>query len=160
HYCGSTALALAMHTHLVAMVAWRWRREPEAVEGMLRRVVRENLVLISTGASDWLTGTGKAERVDGGWRISGRKIFRSGVPAGDLLVTSAVYDDPDSGPTVMHFPLPLTAPGVEILDTWHVMGMRATGSHDVSIEGAFVPDSAVSVRRPQGKWHPFFHLAV
>src|SRR5215469_3294465 len=49
-YCSSTALALSMHTHLVAAMVWRWRRDPKAVEGFLRRVANERLVLISTGA--------------------------------------------------------------------------------------------------------------
>jgi acyl-CoA dehydrogenase len=159
-HCSSTALALAMHTHLVAALVWRWRRDPKAVEGFLKRVAGERLVLISTGASDWLNGSGRAERVDGGWRITARKIFGSGVLAGDFLVTGAVYEDPEAGVTVLHFPLSLKADGVRVLDTWHVMGMRATGSHDVAIEGAFVPESAVSVRRSQGKWHPALHLAV
>jgi acyl-CoA dehydrogenase len=159
-YCGSTALALAMHTHLVATLVWRWRRDPQAVEGFLRRVAAEQLVLISTGASDWLNGSGRAERVEGGFRITARKIFGSGVPAGDFLITGAVYDDPDAGATVLHFPLSLKADGVRVLDTWRVLGMRATGSHDVSIENAFVPETAISGRRPQGKWHPALHLAV
>ena len=159
-FCGSTALALAMHTHLVATIVWRWRRDPQAVEGLLRRVVNERLVLISTGASDWLNGSGKAERVEGGWRVTARKIFGSGVPAGDYLITGAVCDDPETGATVLHFPLSLKADGVHILDTWRVMGMRATGSHDVSIEDAFVPDMAISGWRPQGKWHLLMHVAV
>ena len=159
-HCGSTALALSMHTHLVAALCWRWRRDPQAAEGFLRRIVDERLVLISTGASDWLNGTGKAERVDGGWRVTGRKIFGSGVPMGDYLMTGAVYDDPDAGPTVLHFPLSLKADGVHILDTWHVMGMRGTGSHDTAIEDVFVPEAAVSGRRPQGQWHMLLHVAV
>jgi acyl-CoA dehydrogenase len=61
---------------------------------------------------------------------------------------------------VLHFPLPLNTEGVRVLDTWHVMGMRATGSHDVLIDGAFVPESAVSARRPQGQWHMLLHVAV
>jgi acyl-CoA dehydrogenase len=157
--CGSTALALAMHTHLVAAVVWRWRQDPKAVEGLLRRIVDERLVLISTGASDWLSGSGRAERVAGGWRVNARKIFGSGVPAGDFLMTGAVWDDPEGGPTVLHFPLSLKADGVRVLDTWHVVGMRATGSHDVTIEDAFVPDTAISGRRPQGKWHVLMHVA-
>src|SRR5688572_5763128 len=48
-YCGSTALAFAMHTHAVALPAWRWRRTPEAVEGLLKRVVAEKLTLVSSG---------------------------------------------------------------------------------------------------------------
>ncbi|HEY1298893.1 MAG TPA: acyl-CoA dehydrogenase family protein [Stellaceae bacterium] len=159
-HCSSTALALSMHTHLAAALVWRWRRDPQAVEAFLKRVAGEQLVLISTAASDWLNGSGRAERVDGGWRVTGRKIFGSGVPAGDFLITGAVYDDPEAGATVLHFPLSLQADGVRVLDTWHVMGMRATGSHDVAIEGAFVPESAVSLRRPQGKWHLALHLGV
>jgi len=159
-YCSSTALALAMHTHLVAAIVWRWRRDPQAVEPFLRRVASERLVLISTGASDWLNGSGKAERVDGGWRVDARKIFGSGVPAGDFLITGAVWDDPEAGATVLHFPLSLKADDVRILDTWYVLGMRGTGSHDVAIENAFVPDTAISARRPQGKWHPIMHVAV
>jgi alkylation response protein AidB-like acyl-CoA dehydrogenase len=159
-YCSATALALAMHTHLVAALVWRWRRDPQPVERFLRRIADERLVLISTGASNWLNGSGRAERVEGGWRITARKIFGSGVPAGDYLMTGAVCDEPEAGTTVLHFPLPLRADGVRVLNTWHVMGMRATGSHDVAIEGAFVPDSAISARRPQGKWHLALHLAV
>lgn len=158
-YCGSTALALAMHTHLVAGMVWRWR-QGQPVEPFLRRIANEQLVLISTGASDWLKGTGRADRVDGGWRINARKIFGSGVPAGDFLITGAVWHDPEAGDTVLHFPLSLKAEGVRVLDTWHVLGMRGTGSHDVAIENAFVPDSAVSARRPQGKWHLMLDLAV
>jgi alkylation response protein AidB-like acyl-CoA dehydrogenase len=157
-YCGSTALALSMHTHQVATAVWRWHRDATALDTLLRSVATENLVLVSSGGSDWIAGSGKAERVEGGWRITARKIFASGVPIGDVLITSAVWDDPETGPTVLHFPLPLAANGVKVLDTWRVLGMRGTGSHDVAIDGAFVPDTAIIVRRPQGKWHLLFHV--
>ena len=52
----------------------------------------------------------------GGYRITGRKIFGSGSPAGTLLITSAVYDDPVNGPTVLHFPVPIAEAGVAVLD--------------------------------------------
>jgi alkylation response protein AidB-like acyl-CoA dehydrogenase len=159
-YCGSTALALSMHTHQVATAAWRWRHDGAPVEPLLRRIAAEQLVLVSSGGSDWLAGSGTAVKVDGGYRVSARKIFSSGCPSGDLLITSAVYDDPEAGQTVLHFPISLRDAGVRILDTWHTMGMRATGSHDVLIEQVFVPDAAIAVRRPQGKWHHLFHLTV
>jgi alkylation response protein AidB-like acyl-CoA dehydrogenase len=108
-----------------------------------------------------LMGSGTLTKVDGGFRFSGRKMFGSGVPAGDVLMTTGVYDDPERGPTVVHFPLSLNAQGVRILDTWKVLGMRGTGSHDIEITDAFVPDAAAGgVRRPAGKWHPFMHTVA
>jgi acyl-CoA dehydrogenase len=155
-YCGSTALALSMHTHQVAVPAWRWRRTPEAVEGLLKRIVAEKLTLVSSGGSDWLDGSCKAVQVEGGFRISGRKVFASGSPDGDLLMTMAVLETPE-GPTVLHLPIPMKADGVRILDTWRTLGMRGTGSHDLELDGVFVPEAAVAVRRAAGKWHPVMH---
>ena len=52
----------------------------------------------------------------------------------------------------------MAAPGVTILDTWHSLGMRGTGSNDVMIEGLFVPDASVAVSRKSGEWHPLFQI--
>lgn len=156
--CGSTALAFAMHSHLVAAAAWRWRHQNAPTDGLLRRVVAEKLVLVSSGGSDWLASGGTAVRVDGGFRITARKPFSSGSPVGDLLSTSAIFDDPAEGPTVLHFAVPLKAEGVSLHDTWHVLGMRGTGSHDIDLEQVFVPDAAIAGRRPAGKWHMLFHV--
>jgi alkylation response protein AidB-like acyl-CoA dehydrogenase len=155
--CGSTALAASMHSHLVAVAAWRWRHQGAPTEGLLKRVAAEDLILVSSGGSDWLESGGSAVKVEGGFNITARKPFASGSPVGDLLSTSAVYDDPESGPTVLHFAVSLKAKGVEIVDTWRAMGMRGTGSNDVVLADVFVPDAAISGRRPKGKWHPLFH---
>jgi alkylation response protein AidB-like acyl-CoA dehydrogenase len=158
YYCGSTALAFSMHTHQVVTAAWRWRHQGAPVDGLLKRVAAENIVILSSGGSDWLQSSGTATRVDGGFRINGRKIFASGAPAGDLLMTSAVYEDPEGGPSVLHFGLPIKTEGIKILDTWRVMGMRGTGSHDIELANVFIPDSAISLKRQQGKWHHLFHI--
>jgi alkylation response protein AidB-like acyl-CoA dehydrogenase len=155
--CGSTALAFSMHTHLVATAAWRWKHQNAPTDGLLKRVAAENLILVSSGGSDWLKSAGVAMKTEGGFLISARKIFSSGCPMGDLLMTSAVYEDPQAGPTVLHFGVPLKAKGVTILDTWRVMGMRGTGSHDIELKDVFVADAGIAGRRPQGKWHPLFH---
>jgi alkylation response protein AidB-like acyl-CoA dehydrogenase len=156
--CGSTALAFSMHTHVVALLAWRWRKQKAPVDGLLKRVADEQIVVISSGGSDWLDSSGTARRVDGGFAIDAVKGFASGVPAGALLNTSAVYDDPQTGPTVLHFMVPLTAKGVTIEPTWRAMGMRGTGSHQVRLSEFFVADAAIAARRPRGLWHPLFHL--
>ena len=158
HACSSTALALSMHTHILASTVWRWRHQGAPVEPFLRRVAAEELVLVSTGGSDFLAGSGVAEKVEGGYRVNARKVFGSGSPGGHLLMTMAIYEDPKDGPTVLHFPVPLDAPGVKVLDNWRTLGMRATGSNDILLENVFVPDAAVGVRRAPGKWGPVFHV--
>jgi acyl-CoA dehydrogenase len=156
-HCGSTALAFSMHSHLVAVPAWRWRHEKAPVEGLLKRVAAEDLVLISTGASDWLPSGGSAVKVEGGYRVTGKKIFASACQMGDLLVTSARHEEAEGGPEVLHFAVSFKADGVRRLDTWRVLGMRGTGSHDVVLEDVFVPDAAIVARRPPGKWHMLYH---
>ena len=155
--CGSTALTYSMHSHLVAVAAWRWRHQNAPTDALLRRVAADSLMLVSSGGTDWLNSAGSAVKVEGGFRVTARKIFSSGCLAGDLLMTSAVYEDPEAGATVLHFGVPFSAEGVSIRETWRVMGMRGTGSHDVELNEVFVPDAAVAGRRPQGNWHPLFH---
>jgi len=157
-YCGSTALAFSMHTHQVAIPAWRWTHQKFAgAEPLLRRIATERIILLSSGGSDWIAGSGKAEKVDGGYRINARKVFTSSAPAGSVLMTSAVWDS-EEGPMVIHFGLPMNSPHVKVLDNWRTLGMRGTGSHDVLIEGHVVPDAAVSVTGKAGQWHPVFQI--
>ena len=59
---------------------------------------------------------------------------------------------------MLHFPVPLAAEGVTVLDNWRTMGMRATGSNDVVLDNVFVPETAVALRRPKGPWHTFFNV--
>src|SRR6185436_15050058 len=145
----------SMHSHLLQATIWRHRHNATpSAEPLLRRIAAEELVLVSSGGSDWLDGSGTLEKVEGGYRFSGRKIFGSGSPAGDLLLTTGVYQDPVDGPVVMHFGVSLHDPGVQILDNWRTLGMRGTGSNDILITDVFVPEGGISVRRPQGTWHP------
>lgn len=153
--CSSTALAFSMHTHIVALAAWRWRNQKAPMAPLLERVARDRIVLISTGGGDWLDSSGDAVAAEGGYRITARKAFCSGVPAGDLLVTSAVVREKGE---VIHFAVPLKAAGVRIEPTWQSLGMRNTASHDVVLDNVLVAETAVTARRPAGKWHPLFDL--
>lgn len=158
-HCGSTGLAFAMHTHQVAIPAWRWTHQQAApVVPLLKRVAAERIILLSSGGSDWIEGSGKAERTEGGYKITARKIFTSGSPSGDLLMTGAVLEGEPEGPLVLHFGVPMKSGHVSIKPTWKALGMRGTGSNDVMIEGHFVPEEAVALRRKQGEWHMLFHI--
>jgi acyl-CoA dehydrogenase len=158
--CGSTGLAFSMHTHSVAVAAWRWRHQKAPLENLLKRVSAEGCVLLTSGASDWLPGSGAARRTDGGYLVKARKIFASGAPAAELFLTSAVAEDAPGKREVLHFSVPMDAKGLRVDSNWHTLGMRGTGSHDVILDDVFVPDAAISLRRAPDLWHPMFHVAA
>lgn len=158
-HCGSTSLALSMHTHLVAAAVWRHLHGMPA-EALLRNVAAKNLVLVSTGASDWLQSNGTLERVDGGYRFSGVKIFGSGSPVGDLMITSAPYEDPKDGRLVLHFSVPMSDPGVAVGNDWDTLGMRGTGSQTMRMTNVLIPDDRITVRRPAQGWHPAWSVVA
>lgn len=160
-HCGSTALAFAMHQQQVAVPAWRWRHQKlAAVEPLLRRIAAEKIIVLTSGGTDWIPGSGTAERVEGGFRIAARKSFASGVEAGALLLTSAIFEDSDGTRSVLHFGVPMNSPHVRIDPVWNTMGMRGTGSHDVVIDGLVVPENAVVLKRKAGEWHPLYQIVV
>lgn len=159
HHCGSTALALSMHQHLVAAAVLN-HGQGRPGEKLLRMVAGGEKVLVSTGGADWLTSSGRLERCEGGYRFTARKSFASGCPAGDVLVTSGQLDDGEAGKQVLHFAVPMNAEGVRIERDWEAMGMRGTGSHSVVLEGVFIPEAAVSVRRPCGHYHAVWNVSL
>ena len=159
HYSPSTALALSMHQHLVAAAAYN-HRQGRPGKKLLERVAADEAVLISTGANDWMESNGAAKRADGGFRISAKKPFGSGSPKGDVLVTSAPFEDPKEGWQVIHFAVPFTAPGVSLADDWRTLGMRSTGSQTVILDNVFVPDDAITLRRSRGRFHPAWNTIL
>jgi alkylation response protein AidB-like acyl-CoA dehydrogenase len=158
-YCSSTALATSMHQHLIAASVWNYKHGNPG-QKLLEKVAAKELVLISTGAKDWLGSNGSVERADGGYHVSALKIFASGSPAGDMVITSAPYEDPEEGWQVLHFPVPLTAEGARIDEVWRAHGMRGTGSNNIVLEGVFVPDEAIALKRPRGDYHPAWNVIL
>lgn len=158
-YCGSTALALSMHQHLLAAVIWRCRRGQGGAE-MLKSVAEKQPVLVSTGANDWLESGGEMVRTEGGYLVNATKHFASQSAAGDVLVTSAVLREPEADEQVLHFSVPFRSAGVEVLNDWRTLGMRGTGSHSVRLQGVFVPESAITLRRPRGVFHPVWNVIL
>ncbi|MBR0684039.1 acyl-CoA dehydrogenase [Roseomonas eburnea] len=159
HYCSSTALALSMHQHLVAAAVYN-HRNGRPGQKLLERVAASEVVLVSTGAADWMESNGSVERAEGGFRVSARKPFASGSPRGGVLVTSAPYQDPQEGWQVLHFPVPFSAEGVSLADDWRTLGMRATGSQTVILDKVFVPEEAVVLRRARGRFHPAWNVIL
>jgi acyl-CoA dehydrogenase len=157
-YCSSTALALSMHTHLVAAAVWR-HLHGQPAEALLRKIAANELVLISTGAGDWVDSVGRSERVQGGYRVNALKRFCSGAPVGDLVVTSAPFQEGDTN-EVLHFAVPIKAEGVVVHDDWDAIGMRGTGSFSIELKDVFVAEESITLRRPGGQWHPSWSVIM
>jgi acyl-CoA dehydrogenase len=147
-----------MHSHLVAFQLWRQRHGQDATPVFAKVVAGAQLV--STGAADWVGSSGRAEKVDGGYRVSARKAPASGCEIGTVLVTSIRWDDAPDGPQVLHASVPFAAEGVRVEATWDTLGLRATGSHTVVLEDVFIPDAAVSLIRPADVWHPVWNAVL
>ena len=83
---------------------------------------------------------GRASRVDGGFRLSGRWSFSSGCEQARWVFVGGFALDDDGRPLEMrHFLLPRS--DYEIVDVWHVAGLSGSGSNDIVVEDAFVPDA-------------------
>jgi alkylation response protein AidB-like acyl-CoA dehydrogenase len=158
-YCSSTALSTSMHHHLIAAALYN-HQNGKPGEKLLRAVGAKELVLVSTGATDWLASNGTMIKVDGGYNLDARKFFASGSPAGDMAISSAPYLDPIEGWQVLHFPVPLNAKGVHIGTDWRAMGMRGTGSNTMSFDEVFIPEDSIALRRPQGDFHAVWNVVL
>jgi alkylation response protein AidB-like acyl-CoA dehydrogenase len=90
---------------------------------------------------------GTAERVPGGWRVSGAWPFASGCQNAEWIAGTCVMMQGGSPIDASHGPGPMIraclmpAEHWEIRDTWHTFGLKGTGSHHVALTDAFVPDS-------------------
>jgi indole-3-acetate monooxygenase len=99
----------------------------------------------STIVAGTINPTGKAVAVPGGFRVSGSWNFGSFIRHSTWTVgSSVIYENdaprrgPDGAPDMRLMLFPTSA--VEILDTWHVGGLRGTGSHDFRVNDLFVPE--------------------
>ena len=153
-HCGSTGLATSMHQHVTAFTAWRYRRGLPGAEGTLKKVLDDGIVLVSTGGGDFTRPRGTAVKVEGGYRVTGRKLFASQAPAGNVLSTMFVLDDAERGKRVLNVAVPVSSEGVTVHDNWDALGMRGTGSNDVSLDDVFVPDERVLADRPHDSLDP------
>jgi indole-3-acetate monooxygenase len=94
--------------------------------------------VVSAGA---FNPTGVATPVDGGYRVSGRWAFASGCQHADWFVAHCLIDGRSGdGPLPPLRVMVLPASDVDIIDTWSVSGLCGTGSHDFTLDGAFVAE--------------------
>ena len=101
---------------------------------------------VETGSADELGVGGRrfgtrAQRVDGGYLVNGRKFFVSSAGAADYYATPALLEGKgDWEPRTLYLAIPGDAPGVEFTGEWDPLGMRSTVSRDMTLTDVWVPD--------------------
>lgn len=150
----ATALAINMHCYWTGVASDLLRSGDTSCRFLLERAAGGDILCALHGEAGndlpLLLAVATAHRVDGGWEISGHKIFGSLTPVWTLGGVHAMdVTDPDN-PQIVHAFLPRDAKGIQIIDTWDTLGMRATQSQDTVLDKAFVPDDLVALVCPPG----------
>lgn len=149
---GSTALAIGWHVGMMLNL-YATGALPEDVYREICESVLERGSLINACASEPATGSpsrgGRPETTavptDGGYIINGRKNFSTLSPELDwILVTAGIANSTQIGEFLVQ------GKDVQIEETWNVLGMRATGSHDIILENVFVPEHHLVARLEPG----------
>jgi alkylation response protein AidB-like acyl-CoA dehydrogenase len=154
NYAAPTALACNMHHYWVGLAADLWRAGDKSCEWMLRDAAAGEIFAAGHAESGndlpLLLSTTKAEKVPGGYRFSGRKSFGSLSPVWTRLGIHGMDTSNPEGPQIVHAFMPRDTLGVTIQQTWDVLGMRATCSHDTVLDNVFVADKHVARVVPAG----------
>jgi 3-hydroxy-9,10-secoandrosta-1,3,5(10)-triene-9,17-dione monooxygenase len=155
--CGSTAWVLAnLANHHWMLALWPraaqdeiWKPSPDALIG-----------------SALMFPAGHAERDGKGFRLSGRWKFSSGIDACDWCMLGGIVASPE-GELPEYYVFIVPRADYRVIDTWHVAGLRGTGSQDVEVSEVFVPaHHAMPVERLKGgiasggETAPLYQLSV
>ena len=153
---GDASVAIGVNMHLVAVLNMERRRQVAVAAGTERRargfatsleqIARDGVVLaaaISERGQDLTRPGTRATRTESGWRIDGRKMFCTMSPAATVLYVAVTYADAEGLERYAYAMVPTDASGVVVHDDWDALGMRASGSNSISLEGVELPESGV-----------------
>ncbi|HEX3973427.1 MAG TPA: acyl-CoA dehydrogenase family protein [Stellaceae bacterium] len=143
--CGSTSWVfnnLVVHNWMlgywpVAIQDEIWNADPQALIG-----------------SSFVFPAGRAEKVAGGYRLSGKWPFSSGIDASTWMMLAAAVNGGDGKPPEPRF-FVVPKSDYRAIDNWHAMGLAGTGSKDVAVDNIFVPDyRTLAAADGKGARHP------
>jgi alkylation response protein AidB-like acyl-CoA dehydrogenase len=161
----ATALAVNMHCYWTGVAADLLKMGDDSCKWMLEKAADGEVFAALHGEAGndlpLLLAVAQAERVDGGWQISGHKIFGSLTPVWTFGGFHAQDNSDPDNPQVVHGFLPRATDGIQVIDTWDTLGMRATQSQDTVLDKAFVSDDYVPLVCPVGMaGASAFHVGV
>jgi alkylation response protein AidB-like acyl-CoA dehydrogenase len=153
---GDASVAIGVNMHLVAVLNMERRRQVAVAAGeerrargfasTLERIARDGVVLaaaISERGQDLTRPGTVATRTESGWRIDGRKLFCTMSPAATALYVAVTYTDRDGIERYAYAMVPTDTPGVVVHDDWDALGMRASGSNSISLDGVELPEAGL-----------------
>ena len=147
YHAAPTALAVHMHFYWTGLAADVWRSGDMSTEWMLKAAVDGEVFAAGHAETGndlpLLLSTTKAEKVDGGYRFTGRKSFGSLSPVWTYLGMHGMDTSDPAAPKIVHAFMPRDSSGYTIENVWDTLGMRATQSQDTILDGAFVPDKYI-----------------
>jgi alkylation response protein AidB-like acyl-CoA dehydrogenase len=146
---GDPSSALVLVMHLIALKAATAPGSPwsDAARSAVVESARVGPALINhlrvepelgTPARGGIPATRAVALRDGGWRISGHKLYSTGSVGLRWLVVYGATEEPE--PRIASFLVPGDAAGVEVRETWSHLGMRASASHDVLLHDVEIPE--------------------
>ncbi len=154
---GAISIGLCMHYLMSWTMARRWRagraqgRDPDG--SLLRAIVEGQAVmgvLNAESGSDNRHPFAEATPVEGGYRVRGKKSFGTMSPAATLFTVRVRIPAGDGEYLTANALIPADAPGLENLENWDALGMRASASHDIRLNDVFVTESAMTPPVPWG----------
>jgi alkylation response protein AidB-like acyl-CoA dehydrogenase len=147
-YAPATALAINMHIYWTGVAADLYRAGDRSLTWILEETMRGAVFAAGHAESGndipLLLSTTKAERVEGGYRFTGRKSFGSLTPVWTYLGIHGMDTSDPSHPKIVHAFMPRETEGYTVEHTWDVLGMRATQSDDTILDGVFVADRHIA----------------
>lgn len=152
-FAPATALATCMHLYWAGTASDLARFGDDRLD-WLTGTIADGTILASGHAEAGndvpiALSTTTATRVNGGWKIDGRKHFGSLGPVWDLMGVHAMATH-DGSPVVVHGFVDRRADGVTVVENWDAVGMRASQSYDTVLDGVFLPDDRVARVVPAG----------
>ena len=154
YHAPATALAINMHVYWTGVAADLWRAGDKSQQWILDETTRGAVFAAGHAESGndipVLLSTTKAERVEGGYRFTGRKSFGSLSPVWTYLGIHGMDTSDPTQPKIVHAFMARDTEGYRVEETWDVLGMRATRSDDTILDGVFVPDRHVVRVVPAG----------
>jgi alkylation response protein AidB-like acyl-CoA dehydrogenase len=165
YYAHATALAVNMHLYWTGIAADLWRAGDKSLEWLLKEAVAGEVFAAGYAESGndltVILSTTEAEQVEGGYQFTGRKHFGTLSPVWTRLGIGGMDTSDPQSPKIVHGFMPRDTQGFTIVDTWDVMGMRATCSQDTMLDGVYIPDKYIARVLPAGnKGADHFILAM